>query len=254
MLGRAALIPALALWFGPDLLLAYHVFMPQSQGLVRAPRRFATHRREVWLTLDDGPDPEDTPKILELLAAHEARATFFVIGQHARTHPDLVRAIVARGHEVGHHSHSHPVRSFWCASPTRLRRELDDGLAALQPLGVRPRRFRVQAGVKNLWLASALASRGLAAVGWTRRGLEVWNHDPAHVADRVLQGLAPGNILLMHEGPSVPAAVRVRAVGLVLARLRREDYRCVIPTPGQLLGRAAPEGPALERNAEALTR
>ena len=55
---------ALALWFGPDLLLVYHLFAPGAQGLLRMHRRFSTPRREVWLTIDDGPDPEDTPKIL----------------------------------------------------------------------------------------------------------------------------------------------------------------------------------------------
>src|SRR4051812_45997254 len=82
-MGGADPLAGLALWFVPDGLLAYHVFMPHAQGLVRAPRRFATRRREVWLTIDDGPDPVDTPQILELLAAHDARATFFVVGRNA---------------------------------------------------------------------------------------------------------------------------------------------------------------------------
>ena len=66
-------------------------------------------RPEVWLTIDDGPDPEDTPRILELLAAHGARATFFVIGENAAAHPGLIRAIAAAGHEVAHHTHTHPL-------------------------------------------------------------------------------------------------------------------------------------------------
>jgi peptidoglycan/xylan/chitin deacetylase (PgdA/CDA1 family) len=91
-------LTAFALWIGPDALLAYHVFVPGAQGLVRMHRRFATGQREVWLTIDDGPDPEDTPRILELLESHDARATFFVIGQNAARHPDLVRAIATAGH------------------------------------------------------------------------------------------------------------------------------------------------------------
>ena len=91
-------VTALALWFGPDALIAYHVFAPQAQGLVRMYRRFATVRREVWLTIDDGPDPEDTPRILDLLAEHGAHATFFVIGEKASTHSGLIRAIAAAGH------------------------------------------------------------------------------------------------------------------------------------------------------------
>src|SRR4051812_42681693 len=83
---------AAACWFGPDAWLAYHLFAHQSQGLVRTHRRFATERREVWLTIDDGPDPEDTPRILQLLADHGARATFFVIGEKAARHPALIGA------------------------------------------------------------------------------------------------------------------------------------------------------------------
>src|SRR5262245_23501370 len=120
---------ALTLWFGPDLLIGYHLFVPNAQGLVRMHRRFQPAGREVWLTIDDGPDPEDTPRLLALLAEHGARATFFVIGEKAERHPELIRDIVAAGHEVAHHTYTHPLASFWCAGPRRLARELDQTLA-----------------------------------------------------------------------------------------------------------------------------
>jgi peptidoglycan/xylan/chitin deacetylase (PgdA/CDA1 family) len=232
--GRAAPATALALWFGPDALLGYHLFVPNAQGLLRVHRRFATTRREVWLTIDDGPDPEDTTRILELLAAHGARATFFVIGENAAAHPGLVRAIAAAGHEVAHHTHTHPVGTFWCASPARVRRELDKGLAALHAAGVKPARFRPPVGIKNLWLGAALAERGLTCVGWSGRGLERWHKDPETVAARVLRGLAPGAILLLHEGPRVPAAIRVNALRRVLERLSESGYQCIVPGPEQM--------------------
>ena len=235
LIGWNAPAVALALWFGPDLLLAYHVFAPGAQGLVRMHRRFATPRREVWLTIDDGPDPEDTPQLLTLLAAHDARATFFVIGEQAAAHPGLIRAITAAGHEVAHHTHTHPVATFWCASPGRVARELDAALAALRDAGVTPARFRPPVGIKNLWLAAALRARGLTAIGWSARGLERRAGDFEAVATRALRGLAPGAILLLHEGPRVPAAIRVHAIRRVLERLREEDYRCVVPGPGQLV-------------------
>jgi peptidoglycan/xylan/chitin deacetylase (PgdA/CDA1 family) len=225
---------ALALWLMPDALLAYHLFAPGAQGLVRACRRFATAQREVWLTIDDGPDPEDTPRILGLLAAHGARATFFVIGKKAAAHPELVRAIHAAGHEVAHHTHTHPVGSFWCASPARLARELDEGLAVLRTIGVTPTRFRPPAGIKNLWLAPALAARGLVCAVWSARGLELQGGDADAVATRVLRGLNPGSILLLHEGPRLPAAIRVEAIRRTLERLQAMGYQCVVPQPEQL--------------------
>ena len=236
IVGWTAPAAGLALWFGPDALLAYHLFVPSAQGLVRMPRRFATGRREVWLTIDDGPDPDDTPRILELLAAHGARATFFVIGEKAARHPDLIRAITAAGHEVAHHTHTHPLASFWCAAPARVGRELDAGLGALRAAGVRPPRFRPPVGIKNLWLAWALRARGLTCVGWSARGLERWPGDAAQVADRALRGVAPGAILLLHEGPCVPAAIRVEAIRLVLERLREQGYQCVVPGSEQVVG------------------
>jgi peptidoglycan/xylan/chitin deacetylase (PgdA/CDA1 family) len=229
VIGWTAPAAALALWFLPDALLAYHLFAPHAQGLVRLQRRFATTRREVWLTIDDGPDPDDTPRILELLVAHRAHATFFVIGESAARHPDLIREITAAGHEVAHHTHTHPLAGFWCASPARVERELDAGLAALRLAGVRPTRFRPSAGIKNLWLAPALRARGLAGVGWSARGLERRSTEAETVATRVLHRVAPGAILLLHEGPLVPAAIRVTAIQRVLERLREQGYRCVVP-------------------------
>jgi len=226
---------ALALWFVPDAILAYHIFVPNAQGLLRVHRRFDTTAREVWLTIDDGPDPADTPRLLALLSVHGARATFFVVGQTAAAHPALLRDIAAAGHEIGHHTHTHPLSSFWCASPARLRRELDDGFAAISPHAGRPARFRSPVGIKNVFLGSVLRSRGLACIGWSARGTEHTHRRPADVAHAVTRRLAPGAILLLHEGPRVPAPIRVEAIRLVLENLAARGFRCVIPAPAQLL-------------------
>jgi peptidoglycan/xylan/chitin deacetylase (PgdA/CDA1 family) len=233
--GWTAPVIALALWFGPDFLFAYHVFAPGAQGLLRMHQRFATTKREVWLTIDDGPDPDDTPLLLELLAARGARATFFVIGEKAAAHPALVRAITEAGHEVAHHTHTHPIATFWCATPARIARELDEGSTAMSRAGVTPTRFRPPVGIKNPWLAPALRQRGLTAIGWSARGLEHWLGDADAVAGRALSGIAPGAILLMHEGPRMPAAVRVRAIERVLEQLDARGYQCVVPVPSQLV-------------------
>ena len=235
LVGWTSPAAALALWFGPDLLVAYHVFAPQAQGLLRMHLRFVTSRREVWLTIDDGPDPEDTPRILELLQEHGGRATFFVIGENAVRYPELIRAIIASGHEVAHHTHTHPVGTFWCASPARIARELDAGLEALRSIGVSPARFRPPVGIKNFWLAHALRVRGLTGVGWSARGLERWGGEAEKVAKRATRDLAPGAILLLHEGPRVSATIRVEGIRCVLERLRAQGYRCVVPTPEQLI-------------------
>jgi peptidoglycan/xylan/chitin deacetylase (PgdA/CDA1 family) len=223
---------AAALFFGPDFYWAYQVFVPSSKGLVRVFTRFETDRREVWLTIDDGPDEMDTPRILDLLDGHGARATFFVVGERAARHPELVSEIVRRGNEVGNHTQTHPVGSFWCASPGRVGMELDQCTAVLAKAGVRPRWFRAPAGIKNLFLGMALGRRGLACVGWSARGYDSVCRDPARVAARILRKIEPGAIVLMHEGPGVDANVRVEAVGQLLDGLRKRNLTCVLPPDG----------------------
>ena len=190
--------------------------------------------REVWLTIDDGPDARDTPRILDLLDLHRARATFFLIGDRAARFPELVREILRRGHEIGHHTQTHPLGGFWCATPSSVRRELDQGLATLAAAGAQPRWFRAPAGIKNLFLPRALTERGLRCVGWNVRSLDSISRDPAWVLARVMRQVQPGSIVLMHEGPPLDARVRVRALELVLNELAARKIDCVLPAPAQL--------------------
>ncbi len=223
-----------ACFFAPDIFILYQLFAPSSQAVCRVFTHFETDRPEVWLTIDDGPDELDTPRILELLDRHQARATFFLIGERAARAPALVSEILRRGHEVGHHTQTHPLRTFWCASPARVRAELDDGLATLAAAGARPRWFRAPAGIKSFFLASALAERGLQCVGWNVRSLDSISRDPAQVLARVKPRLQPGAIVLMHEGPPLDARVRVKALELVLGELTTRKLVCVLPDPKQL--------------------
>jgi peptidoglycan/xylan/chitin deacetylase (PgdA/CDA1 family) len=229
----SALLPA-ACFFGPDAWFLYHLFVPSAQGLCRVLTRFETGGPEVWLTIDDGPDPDDTPRILDLLDGHKARATFFLIGERAERFPGLVGEILRRGHEVGHHTQTHPAGSFWCASPRRLGAELADALAAFGRAGARPRWFRCPAGIKNLFLGPALASRGLQCVGWNARSFDTCSRDPAGVRDRIMRRVKPGSIVLMHEGPGLDPRVRVKALSLVLDALSAKRLTCVLPMAAPL--------------------
>jgi peptidoglycan/xylan/chitin deacetylase (PgdA/CDA1 family) len=225
---------AAAFFFLPDLWFFYQIFVPSSQGICRVFTRFATGQPEIWLTIDDGPDAEDTPRILDVLDRHQARATFFLIGERAARLPELVGEILKRGHQVGHHTHTHPMGSFWCASPSRVRAELDEGLQALKSAGANPRWFRAPVGIKNLFLAEALRQRGLHCVGWTVRSLDSVSRDPERVAERVAQVAKPGTIVLMHEGIALDPRVRVRALEALLERLSANRIACVLPAFEQL--------------------
>jgi peptidoglycan-N-acetylglucosamine deacetylase len=225
---------AIAVYVAADIFLLYSIFVPSASGVCPVLTRFNAHRSEVWLTIDDGPDPADTPRILDALDRHAARATFFVIGKHAASHPELLAEILRRGHEVAHHTHTHPARSFWSAGPKRVRAELDDALAAMQHAGARPRWFRPPVGIKNFFLGEELRRRGMENVGWNVRSFDSRSDDPAEVAKRVMSQVRPGSILLMHEGAWLDSRVRVRAIELVLGALTQRGFSCVLPSREQL--------------------
>jgi peptidoglycan/xylan/chitin deacetylase (PgdA/CDA1 family) len=247
-LHRPGSLAGTGFFFIPDIFVLYHLFVPSGQWLCAGATSFETDRREVWLTIDDGPDREDTPKILDLLDRHEARATFFVVGERVARWPALVPEIIRRGHEVAHHTHTHPAASFWCAGPDRVKRELDDGLAVLRTASVRPQRFRPPVGIKNLFLGRALTARRLRCVGWTIRSGDCLGRRTEHVVANVMKRVRPGAILLFHEGRSVPTNLRVDALAQTLAALQSEGYRCVIPRPEQLCPKTTED----VRNAERL--
>jgi len=225
---------AAALFLLPDLFILYQILVPSAGVLCSVYTRFETARPEIWLTIDDGPDEEDTPRILDLLGRHGARATFFLIGERAERFPQLVSEILRRGHEVGHHTQTHPSATFWCAAPARVRAELDAGLLALRRAGANPSWFRAPVGIKNLFLADELRQRGLRCVGWNVRSRDSFSRDPEQVASRVMRSARPGSIVLMHEGPFLDSSVRVRALELLLDRLSAVRMACVLPTAGQL--------------------
>lgn len=179
----------------------------------------AAARGEVALSLDDGPDPQVTPRVLELLERRGARATFFCIGERAGRHPELVRAIAAAGHSVENHSLRHR-HDFALLGPRRFLREIgaaQDALAALA--GAPPRFFRAPAGMRNPFLDYALTRLGLQLVSWTRRGYDTRNTNADDVLARLTRGLGTGDILLLHDGHAVRGAHGTPVVLDVLPRL-----------------------------------
>jgi peptidoglycan/xylan/chitin deacetylase (PgdA/CDA1 family) len=227
---------------GNHLVLALAVLWPRSRllgaNLVRLPASAAA-RGEVSLTFDDGPDPEVTPRVLDLLDRHQAKASFFCVGEKAAAFPDIVREITRRGHSVENHSQGHSA-AFAFYGIARLRRELESAQAILTGIaGHPPRFFRAPAGFRSPLLDPVLARCGLTYVSWTRRGLDGVYRDPGKVLRRLVNGLAAGDILLLHDkgswrapdGTPVALAVlpellgRMRASGLkpvTLAAAARE--------------------------------
>jgi len=195
-----------------------------GENLVRLPAASAA-RHEVALTIDDGPDPEVTPAVLDLLDAAGARATFFCIAARASRHPALVREIVARGHSVQNHSQHHR-HGFSLLGPRGFAREIEAAQQVLRELaGESPRFFRAPAGLRNPFLAPVLHRLGLSLASWTRRGFDTRERDPRRVLRRLTRGLAAGDILLLHDGHGARDAqgrpVVLAVLPALLAELRR---------------------------------
>ena len=157
-------------------------------------------RNEIALTIDDGPDPQVTPAVLDLLDAAQAKATFFCIGRRARQHPALCHEIVARGHRVENHGDAHS-NAFSLFGPGRMRADIVTAQATLSDItGQTPRFFRPTAGLRNPFLEPLLAQLDLQLATWTRRPYDTRDGRPQQVLQRLTRGLGPGDILLMHDG------------------------------------------------------
>jgi peptidoglycan-N-acetylglucosamine deacetylase len=223
--------------FVSHMLLLYPTLVGNAQWWGPVFTRFETDQQEVWLTIDDGPAPEHTLRILDVLEQFNARATFFVIGQSAEMHPHLITEILARGHALANHTYTHPSRTFWCASGAAIRQEIDRCAATLRTTHDRPAQFfRAPAGMKNLFVHPILARRGLALIGWSVRGIDTIKRDPSRVAERIEKRVTPGAILLLHEGHHVARApeYQPRCIELTLQRLSARGYKFVIPAAEQL--------------------
>jgi peptidoglycan/xylan/chitin deacetylase (PgdA/CDA1 family) len=191
-------------------------------------RRLPTTEREIWLTIDDGPDPHDTPEILDVLARHDARASFFAIGRKVWRYPRAARAVVAAGHDLQNHTWSHPAASFWAATPACARDEITAGSDVIRELtGQRPHFFRAPAGLANPFVHAAARRAGLRMAGWSVRGYDGVTHRPDDVVASITRQLHPGAIVLLHEGPlrGLPPGTRARTLDRLLGRFSTLGYR-----------------------------
>ena len=185
---------------------AYGTFVPHSQYWGRVVTRGpAGGPPAVALTFDDGPTDGPTDAVLDVLAAADVRAAFFVVGQNCRRVPRLLRRIHAEGHLLANHTHDH-AHTGWFRGQWYWDRQLREADAAVaDAVGLRPALFRPPMGIKQLHTMRAARKRGQTVVGWTRRA---WDGS-ATTAGEILARLAPaaaGEILLLHDGiePSAP--------------------------------------------------
>lgn len=156
---------------------------------------FQTDEPVIALTFDDGPDPTFTPRVLDLLAKHDAKATFFVVGQSAVMHRDVIERIADAGHAIANHTHSHV--SMVGVDAAERQRQIDACEQAIAPWSCRL--FRPPWGHQDIASCRQTVGRGLQVVCW---GLEVQDYsyaDPKVMADQLVEGAVPGSIVLLHD-------------------------------------------------------
>ena len=182
----------------------------------------------IALTFDDGPDPRWTPTVLQLLRAHQVRATFCLVGQHVAGHPELVRQIAADGHALCNHSWSHD-EAMQRRSAASVSADLARTTRAITAAAGRPPQYYRAPG--GNWAPTAVADadrQGLRLLGWTVDPYD-WRRPPAaEITRRVLAGAQPGAIVLLHDGYGARGNT-VAALRTLLAALSARQLRFVTP-------------------------
>lgn len=182
----------------------------------------ATGRPVVYLTFDDGPSVDNTPAVLAALQRFGARATFFVVGQRAWLHPELVRQEVAAGDAVGGHGWRH-VR-LTALTPEQRRAALGGTQTLLRYLGAPGRCFRPPFGVTDAAVRATARELGLRQYLWTDETRDWTKRPAAVVATTAISGLTPGAILVFHDGHASGGAETVTVVETVLRELARRGW------------------------------
>ena len=216
-----ALIAGLGLW-------------PRSEALGRNATRLSdlsAARGDIALTIDDGPHPTLTPRVLDVLDIYQAKATFFCIARQAQRYPALTREIVARGHSVQNHTYGHR-HTFSLWGPRAIAAEVQRAQDTLSDItGQRPLCFRAPAGLRNVFLDPVLHRLGLTLVSWTRRGFDTRDADARRVTARLTRGLRGGDILLLHDGNGALSADRrpvvMHVLPALLNHIREARLQCV---------------------------
>lgn len=208
------------------LLAGLGVAFPRWQMFGHSLCQVSTDRQVVALTFDDGPDPDATPALLDLLGRAGVRATFFCVGERVARHPELVRLIASEGHLIGNHSWAHH-RGTNLFSLARLREDLQRAQTEIARVtGKSPEFFRPPMGLTNPRIFRVVRELDLTVIGWSARGFDQREPSPERIVGRLMRGLKPGAILLLHDA-GVPGERLRRVVELLIDKLKAHGYQPV---------------------------
>jgi peptidoglycan/xylan/chitin deacetylase (PgdA/CDA1 family) len=198
------LLPFISLAAAAAASYAGYATMAPGSQLYGRTLTHGSDRNQLALTFDDGPNDPHTLRLLEVLARHEAKATFFLIGKYVRQRPEIARAIQSAGHEIGNHTYSHPNLIF--VSATRLRQELDDCRKALEDaLGAKTSLFRPPFGGRRPSVLGTARAMGLEPIMWSVTAYDWSAKSPEAIVGIVTRQVdrrrnPQAEIVLLHDG------------------------------------------------------
>ncbi len=215
---------------GALVAAGYQSMAPTGQWYGRTFTGLARDTRQLALTYDDGPNDPHTLRLLEVLARHDVRATFFLIGRYVRQRGDLAREVVKAGHVVGNHTFTHPVLSL--KSAAEIRKELTDCRTALQDVvGQHSNLFRPPFGARRPAVLHIARELGLQPVMWNVTGYD-WNAPPAAtIEQKCAKQIRGGDVILLHDGGhkqmGADRSQTVLATENLIRRYKAEGYEFV---------------------------
>lgn len=156
-------------------------------------------KNQIAITFDDGPHPEITPKVLELLKTYNAKATFFCIGKHIEAYPKVFNAIIEQGHTVGNHTYSHS-NNFGFFKTEKVIKELQEtNTIVKENFGLMMQLYRPAFGVTNPRIKRAIKVTKLQSIGWSIRSLDTTSRTPKMIFNRTTKNLSKGDVVLLHD-------------------------------------------------------
>ena len=225
-------------WWGVGLIIAatfvmgYGILSGRTSmfgPVVRTMKEADGRNDGVWLTIDDGPHPDTTPRLLDVLEREGAVATFFLIGSRAEINAELVREIQRRGHGIANHTQTHPSASFWILGARSMWREIAFAQVTLENIThQRPKWFRAPVGHYNIQTHPVAKTLGLRIASWTCRGYDTVRTDVPKILATLKKGLKPGAVIVIHD--VTPVCVEV--LEGTLRMLKEAGLKTRLPEPG----------------------
>ena len=173
-------------------------FLPASSFFLPTINRGKSGKNAVAITFDDGPDPRSTPELLSLLSKYDVRVTFFVTGEKASAHPELIKEILRYGHSLGNHSYSHD-NLIMFKSTKALTKEIESAQDTFRKFGVTPFVFRPPVGITNPRLWRVLQNAGMYNLNFSCRAVDGGNRWIKDLSKRILKRIRPDDIIALHD-------------------------------------------------------